>query len=356
MSETATKEDKTEPASGRRLGEARGEGNIANSRDLNSAVTLFAGAMALLFLAGRIAESLITLTSVTILRIGEGHIRDLASLVARPAWVTGLFCLITSLGAVAVGLIQTKGGFWPKLAMPRFDRFFSGARFGRFFKPEMAADLGLQLVKTVALGAVLWAALGDEFVTLPEMLTVETDALLEAMFSPLARSLVMVMTVVFLLAGMDFAVQTYRFRQRMKMTKDEVKREAKDEDGDPAYRRKRKQKHHEIVRGRVATEVPKADVVVVNPTHIAVALRYRPGEDGAPRVTAKGRGPRAAKIRALAIEHGVPVVQNVALARLLYRRVRVGRTVPAETFKTVAAVLAFVYRALGRTSQHEASL
>jgi flagellar biosynthesis protein FlhB len=211
--------------------------------------------------------------------------------------------------------------------------------------------MGLVLVKIVTLSLALWWALADEFVTLPRMLTTGADGLLTSTFAPVGRALVKALTVMAVLAGADLALTRFRHRRRLRMSKDEIKREMRDEDGDPAFRARRRRKYRELVKGRIAVEVPRADVVVVNPTHFAVALRYRAAEDRAPRVTAKGQGVHAERIRELAREHGVPIVENVPLARLLYKRVRIGRSVPVETFKAVAAILAFVYRALGRTGR-----
>ena len=121
-------------------------------------------------------------------------------------------------------------------------------------------------------------------------------------------------------------------------------------------RARRRRKHRELAKGQAKVEVPRADALVVNPTHIAIALRYRPGEDAAPRVTAKGKGQLAEIMRDLARMHGVPIVEDIALARLLYRRVKVGRSVPMETFKAVAAILAYVYRVLGRNPMRAAGV
>jgi flagellar biosynthesis protein FlhB len=135
------------------------------------------------------------------------------------------------------------------------------------------------------------------------------------------------------------------------MTKEEAKREYKDDEGDPLLKGRRKRRHRELLKGRAAIEVPRADAVVVNPTHIAVALRYRRGEDKAPRVVAKGQGLAAERIREVARENGVPIVRDVPLARLLHKRVKVGGAVPAETYKAVAAVLAFVWKLQGKSPQ-----
>jgi len=132
------------------------------------------------------------------------------------------------------------------------------------------------------------------------------------------------------------------------MTRDEVKREGKEDNGDPMIKGKRRRRMREISKGRVAVEVPRADALLVNPTHIAIAIRYRKDEGAAPRVIAKGKGKLAEIMREIARENGIPIVEDIPLARLLYKRVKVGRSVPAETYKAVAAILAFVYRLTGK--------
>jgi flagellar biosynthesis protein FlhB len=180
------------------------------------------------------------------------------------------------------------------------------------------------------------------------MLSMSTAAQVEATYHPLATGLARILSVVALLAGADFALTRYRYKKRMKMTKEDAKRDHREEEGDPLIRSRRRRKHRELAKGLVKVEVPRADALVVNPTHIAIAIRYQPGEDSAPRVTAKGKGQLAEIMRDLARMHGVPIVEDIPLARLLYRRVKVGRCVPMETFKAVAAILAYVYRVLGR--------
>lgn len=142
------------------------------------------------------------------------------------------------------------------------------------------------------------------------------------------------------------------------MTRDEVKREMREDEGDPMLRGARKRKHRELVKRNAIAETKRADALIVNPTHIAIAIRYRKDEDGAPRVIAKGKGVLAEAMREAARSSGIPIVQDIPLARLLYRKVKTGGQVPRETFKAVAAVLAFVYRLTGKTAQasHEVRL
>jgi flagellar biosynthesis protein FlhB len=346
---------KTEAPTPARLKNAYQEGNVPLGRDVVMAAGFVAGAVALLNVAGDLSDSLVKLVWTSLSRVGEGHPKDLLLLMGRPLALTGLVCAAVALGAAVAAAVQTKFGFWWNLAGPKMDRLFSGGRLKQMFNKEALQNLGLTAVKFVALGATLWVALRDEFVTLPRMLQLGPNELLAAMFGPLARALVKVVTVLVIIAGVDLAVTRRRFTGRLKMTKEEVKREFKDEEGDPMIKGRRRARHREVIRGRINVEVPRADVLVVNPTHIAIALRYRADEDKAPRVTAKGKGEKAEKMRELAREHGIPIVENIPLARLLYRKVKVGRSVPAETFKAVAAILAFVYRALGRDGDRPAA-
>jgi flagellar biosynthesis protein FlhB len=157
-----------------------------------------------------------------------------------------------------------------------------------------------------------------------------------------------VFTALVVLAGAEWALTRWRFHRDQKMTKQEVRDEYKEEEGDPQLKGRRKKRHRDLLRNQARTEVPRADALVVNPTHVAVAIRYRRDEGRAPRVTAKGKGAMAEYMRALARENGVAIYQDVPLARFLYRKVKVGREIPAQTYKAVAAVLAFVYRLGGR--------
>jgi flagellar biosynthesis protein FlhB len=151
------------------------------------------------------------------------------------------------------------------------------------------------------------------------------------------------------MAVVDYAWQKHQMMQQMKMTREEVKRDMEEQDGKPEVKSRRKQLHRELSMNRIIQAVPEADVVVTNPTHLALVIRYRVGEDAAPIVTAKGADSLAAYIRMLAREHGVPIVENKPLARVLWRRVRVGKRVPNSLFQAVAEILAGIFRARNQT-------
>ena len=341
-------DDRTEQASGRRLERAREEGEVALSRDVGAAAGVAGVALALIVAGPALRDSLVRLLRATAETLKDGRPGELLPLLARPASIAGVVCAGGMLAVCLATAFQTRGGFWPHLALPKGERLFGGGRLRRLFKREVFVDLGLTLVKIVTLAIVLHRVLRDDFLTLPRLVGADADRQLTAVFAPLASGLVTILTALALLAGVDFALTRFRFRRRMKMTKDELRREMKEDEGDPLLRSRRRRRHRDLLKGRAAVEVPRADVLVVNPTHVAIALRYRPGEDKAPRVTAKGKGVLAELMRELAHKHGIAIVEDVALARLLYRRVKVGRAVPVETYRAVAAVLAFVYRVLGR--------
>jgi len=348
MSDTR-REDQTEQASHRRLQQAWEEGNLPISRDVALWAALLAGLGALITLGPALRDALVRLVWASADGMALATPGHLIPFLSRPLLITLAVVASVALGATVALAAQTRLGTWGHLALPDLSRVFGGGRLGRLFRKEMLVDLLFTAVKVVTLVYALWSAFHDDFLTLPRMLQQSSATQLKSAFAPLAHGFVRILAALGLLAGLDLALTRYRYHQRMKMTKEEAKRDFREEEGDPMIRSRRRRRHHELAKGHARVEVPRADALVVNPTHVAVAIRYRPGEDAAPRVTAKGKGRLAEIMRELAREHGIPIIEDVALARLLYRRVKVGRSVPAETYRAVAAILAFVYRVLGRS-------
>jgi flagellar biosynthetic protein FlhB len=347
MADTQT-EDQTEQASQRRIQQAREEGNLPICRDLGMWAGLMAGLAALTALGPALRDSLVNLVWISADGLAQASPGRIVPFLSRPILITLAVAAAVALGATVALGVQTRLGTWANLAMPDLKRVFNGGKFGRLFKMETQVDLLIAAVKVVTLGYAVWSAFHDDFLTLPRMLYQSAATQFQGTWVPLGRGFVKILAALGFLVGLDFALTRYRYHQKMKMTKEESKRDYREEEGDPMIRARRRRRHHELAKGHARVEVPRADALVVNPTHVAVAIRYRPGQDAAPRVTAKGKGKLAEIMRELAREHGIPIVENIALARLLYRRVKVGRAVPAETYKAVAAVLAFVYRVLGR--------
>jgi flagellar biosynthesis protein FlhB len=344
-------EDKTEAASDRRIGQAWEEGQIPIGREINTVAAFAAGAVALIQLGRPLRDALIRLVAASAGGLDAPDVAKLQPLLARPLALALTACAAAGAAGAIAYLAQTRGHLWPNLVLPDLGKVFSGGRLKRLFSREVWADLGVAVVKLVTVGWAVWTVMRDEFLTLPAQLHARSDMQLAMLFAPLAKGAVKVLTVMALWAGVDIALTRRRFNQKMRMTKAEVRREAKDDEGNPMLKSRRRRRHRDLIKGLVSVEVPRADVLVVNPTHIAIAIRYRAAEDKAPRVTAKGKGLLAETMRDLARQNGIPIVENIPLARLLWKRVKVGRAVPTDTFKAVAAVLAYVYRVTGRAGR-----
>jgi flagellar biosynthesis protein FlhB len=348
MADDSEQDEKTEHASARRLRNAQESGDIAVARDVAMLAALGSGGGMLVAVASGLRDSLVRMMYAAADGLDNPSPDRLIPYLGRPTLLT---LTVAATVALAVGVsfaVQTRMGLWPELLFPDFTRVFSAGRIKRLFKKDALIDLGVSSVKVVTLGWTLWSTFRVTFMSLPRMLGMSSASQFEAAYRPLGDGLAKILSAVLILAGVDFAVTRYRYHQRMKMTKAEAKRDYREEEGDPSFRARRRRRHRELAKGIVKVEVPRADALVVNPTHIAIAIRYRPGEDNAPRVTAKGKGQLAEIMRELAHEHGIPIVEDIPLARLLYRRVKVGRCVPMDTFKAVASILAYVYRVLGR--------
>jgi len=347
--------EKTEAASERRMGEAAEQGQIPLGRELNAVAGFAAGTIALVAVGKPLRDALLRLIAASAGGLASPDLARLGPLIGRPLALVLSACAAAGAAGALAYLTQTKGRIWPHLVLPDLSKLASGGKIGRLMSREVWIDLALSLVKLLTVGGTVWTCMRDQFLTLPTLLRAGTETQFAMLFTPLAAGAVKVLTVMGVWAGLDIALTRYRFKQKMRMSKSEAQREAREEEGNPMIKARRRRRHRELAKGRAALEVPRADVVVVNPTHIAIAIRYRAGEDQAPRVTAKGKGVLAETMRDLARENGVPIVENIALARLLYKRVKVGKLVPMDTFKAVAAVLAYVYRLTGRSPSSSSS-
>jgi flagellar biosynthesis protein FlhB len=348
VAEDENGQDRTEQPSGRRLDRAREEGRVPMGRDAGLVAGLGVSAVALLLLGGNIRAGLVRAVSTAVQELPGTNFALVRDLLWEPAWGVFGVCAAAAVAGAAATIAQTGGGLWPHLVLPDVSRLWGAGRLN-LFRKDLWIDLGTSAVKVVALAWVAWKGVRADFLTLPAMLTASPAEQLAQAFRIAGRIGWRLLLVSLVIAGLDLALQRWRFTEKMKMTKEEARREIKEDEGDPAIKGKRKKRHRELSRGRAALEVPRADALLVNPTHIAIALRYRRDEGRAPRVTAKGKGELAEYMRDLARQNAIPIVEDIPLARLLFRKVKVGHEVPASTYKAVAAVLAFVYRITGKT-------
>jgi flagellar biosynthesis protein FlhB len=344
------RDDRTEQPSDRRLSRAFEEGKLPLGRDAVMLASMVAGSAALAMLGPAIRAGLVRAVAESVRALPRTPFSLLSGLTSGPALAALGVCAAAGLAGVAATVAQTRGGIWPHLALPDVSRLWAGGRLN-LLRKDIWIDLAASAVKVAALAWVAWSALRADFLTLPALLGASPSDQLAQTFRIIGRIGLRLLAVSLVIAGADFALQRWRFRSSMKMTREELKREGKEDEGDPSLKGRRRKRHRELARGRAVVEVPRADALVVNPTHVAIAIRYRRDEGRAPRVTAKGKGALAEFMRDLARQNAVPIVQDVPLARLLYRKVKVGSEVPASTYKAVAAVLAFVYRLTGRAPQ-----
>ncbi|MBN8529329.1 MAG: flagellar biosynthesis protein FlhB [Caulobacterales bacterium] len=351
MAEGADPESKTEEATPRKLEEARKKGDVAKSQDVAPALALLGGAAVVLigggWFATSTAEQLLPFIASPHAMVGALESGAGIEIGARALWsVTPLFAAVmiaVIVGGAGGNLMQSGLIFTADKIKPKWDKVSPLSGFKRIFGPDGLVQFLKTFVKLVAVSAVCWMVLKPHARELENL-----AAMSPAEQLPFARDLIvalMAATLVLLgfTAGADFLWQKMRFAKRMRMTKEELKEDYKQSEGDPHVKARLKQIRMQRSRKRMMQAVPTATVIVTNPTHYSVALRYEPDKgDAAPVCVAKGVDALALKIREVAREHDVPIVENVPLARALYAAVDVDETIPREHFEAAAKVIGFV--------------
>lgn len=351
MAEGSDPESKTEEATPRKLEEARKKGDVAKSPDVAAAMSL-AGATAVLLIGGgyfsrQMAEDMLPFLAEPHAMIGGLQAGAGVEIGMRAVWAVTPFLaalmLAVIVGGVGGNLAQSGFLFTAEKIKPKWSAVSPLSGFKRIFGPDGIVQFIKTFLKLVAIGAVCWWVLKPHTRELENL-----AAMSPAMILPFARDLaasLMISALIFLAftAGADFIWQKFRFAKRMRMTKEETKEDYKQTEGDPHVKGKLRQIRMQRSRQRMMQAVPSATVVITNPTHYSVALRYEPDQgDAAPICVAKGVDAVAFRIREMAKENGVPVVENVLLARALYATVEVDEVIPREHFEAAAKVIGFV--------------
>jgi len=344
-------QEKTEPATTKRREEARRKGQVARSLDMNSAFVLMFGLL-LLFASGDLLLNGLASATRDYLGHASAFSMDMDGLrqIVLDVVLRSLLILapvaggLTVVGAV-VSYAQV-GPMWSVEAMqPKFTKLNPLTGIKKVVVSRRAlVEVGKNIAKAGIVGIIAYAALNgviEQSVTL-----MDTDS--TGIFSFMASASVAVglkTGVAFLaIALLDFLYQRFEYEKSLKMTKEEVREESKELEGDPLIRGRMRTIQRKIAYKRMMVDVPRADVVVTNPTHLAIALKYDSEKMSAPHVVAKGAGYIAEKIKSIAREHGVPIIEDKPLARALYKSVEVGDEIPEKLFQAVAQVLAYIYR------------
>jgi len=342
--------ERTEQATPRRREEARKKGQVFKSMELIGAISLLSTSFVLQYagpyMAGRVLNFSRALWE-------EGALQDWSESGVRML-IINVFLLVAVvvapvlLGAMLAGLVgnylQVGFLFTAEPLVPNFDRINPLSGLKRVFSRRAVAELAKSLLKISIIGYVAYRTVADDLQTFPILIGLEMNQVVAFMSALVSRLLLWVGLSMLVLSLADYFYQRYEYEQSIRMTKQELKEEFRQTEGSPEVRSRIRQKQREMSRRRMMQDVKKADVVVTNPTHYAVALAYKTKDMAAPTVLAKGQGLIALRIREVAKESSVPVVQNPPLARQLHRAAEVGQEIPADLYQAVAEVLAFIYQ------------
>lgn len=342
--------EKTEPATPRRLEKAREEGQVVRSRELNTFLLLAAGVAMLWLLGGRMYRDLtgILYSGLWFDPRAASDTQIMLSVAAGSAFqaLVTLLPIFAALVVVAILASVSLGGllFSAKALEFKGERLSPLKGIKRMVSSQTLVELLKTLAKAAAVGvvaALVISSYREQMIAL--MYANPTEALTGGMrLVALCCGLIVAALVIIVL--IDAPWQIYSHHKKMRMSRQDVKQEHKESEGDPHVKGHIRQQQRAMARRRMMANVPGADVVVTNPTHYAVALSYREGQGGAPRVVAKGAGLVAARIRVLAAEHRIPMLEAPPLARALYRHVELEHEIPAPLYSAVAEVLAWVYQ------------
>lgn len=348
MAETG--QEKTERATPKRLEEARKKGQLPRSIELSMAAVCIAAAAAIYTLGSGAAEKFADLmrTSLSLspeVAMGENVVWPVMRNAAGQAIVTILpFLGATFLAALAAPLAIGGWNFSTQALVPQFSRLNPLSGFGRIFSARGSMELGKGLAKVAVVSIIAIVLLRGMTAQIFGLSSEPLNGAIGHSASLAGYSLLVLCCGLVAIAAFDVPFQLYQHAKDLKMTLQEVREEYKESEGSPETRGRIREAQRALARGRMMEEVPKADVIVTNPTHFAVALRYEDAKMRAPIVVAKGTDLLAAKIREIAMENAVPIVEAPPLARALYRTVDIGREVPAALYVTVAQVLTYVYQ------------
>jgi flagellar biosynthetic protein FlhB len=360
VSDTQDNSSRTEEATPRKLEEARRRGDVAKSADLNQAVSLAAACAVLAGSGGILSTGLVQQLLpfiaaphelAALLDSGQGaEIGRRAVMAAAPFVITVLGA--SALAGTSANILQQGGFLWsPDKLVPDFSRVSPLSGLQRMFGIDSLVNFLKTLLKVVVTGWVAWSVIAPHKTDVTQLAAMDPLAVMTFARKLLVALFSAILTFMALTAALDFIWQRQRFMQRMRMSREEIKEENRQQEGDPHVKARLRQIRLQRARKRMMAQVPKATVVVTNPTHYAVALRYIAGETPAPICVAKGMDLIALKIREVASEHEIPIVEDPPLARSLYAAVDVDETIPREHYEAVAKVIGFI---LGRRNRPRA--
>lgn len=352
--------EKTEEPTSKKLEDARKEGQVAKSREIANGLGILALFVVLQFWVGNMGKSFLELFETiyaeipdTVALVGNSvpetamskmfkHAISLVLQIVLPIFLVGFAVAFLS------DLVQVKWKPTTKPLKPKFSKLNPVSGFKKIFSAKSLVELIKSIGKIFIIFFVSYSFLKDKWKQLYWLYNMSMMEAVQLTGDTVIGLGIRIAAVYMILALLDFAYEKYKFHKDMKMTKQEVKEEYKNQEGNPEVKGKIRQKMREVSQRRMMQSLPQADVVITNPTHYAVAIKYDQNEAPAPIVIAKGEDYLAQKIKETAREHDIEIVENKPLARMLYANVEIGAQIPPELYQAVAEVLAFVYHAKGK--------
>ncbi len=351
--------EKTEAPTPRRLSEARNKGQIARSTDLNSALLLLGGLIGLRIfgpqMIGSLHETMRRNLSMT--ESSADLALDLATIVPQIGMLilgaAGPVLVVLILLAVASNLLQVGFIFTTEPLTPKLDKLNPINGVQRIFSSRTAMQLVMNLFKLGVVTAVAVVAINDRLEDIMAAMALSGWPLLIQLAQVLYDIGLLLGIALLVIALIDFTWQKFKHNRDLRMSKQEVREEMRSMEGDPQLRQRRRRMQMTAAMQRIQKAVPTADVVVTNPTELAIAIKYNSDAMAAPKVVAKGADHLARKIREIAITHGIPIIERKPLAQALYKTVEVNQEVPERFYQAIAEILAYVYRLSGKKMQRK---
>jgi flagellar biosynthetic protein FlhB len=342
--------ERTEQPTQRRLELAREEGQVARSRELSTYVLLAAGGGGVWLMGSMLGRQLIGVLQQSLVLDSvvatqpEYIVQRLNALSVQTLLTFAPLLILLAVAAVASPLLMNGWMFSWKPLQPNFSKLNPVAGFGRMFSTHSLVELLKSLLKLVIVGGIGALVIWHRKDEMLQLMTMSLQDGIPHMLSLVWGCFIAIMGGMLLIVAVDVPFQLWEHNKRLKMTRAEIRQDMKESEGDPHVRNRIRSMQREMARRRMMAEVPKADVVVTNPTHYAVALRYAESSMRAPEVVAKGSDKVAARIREIAMEHDIPLLEAPPLARALNKHVEIGQAIPEALYLAVAEVLAYVYQ------------
>lgn len=350
----AEDQERSEQATPKRREEARQRGQVARSREIHSAALILGGVFAFSMMGPMVVSETKKIMVETLGTLSSTPMTEASFYQVATAQFSKTLLIIVPvmgiLGAISIAAsLGQHGWVWSTSALaPDWSRINPLKGVQRLFSLQAAAELVKTLLKFLAVGGLSYFLIRQALPTLSVAIQSEPSQMPAVAGQTIYRFALTTGFLIAFLGGGDYLFQWWSLERSLRMSRQEMKDELRQSEGDPMVRARVRSVQKEMARKRMMSDVPKADVVVTNPTTLAVALVYQQGKMKAPKVVAKGAGFIAERIRAVAREHGVPVIENKPLARALFKTVKVGEPVPSKLYRAVAEILAYVYRLKGK--------